>query len=259
MINIITEDNGQENAEGQPAEAMPTSDKPAGQVEGSIISENERTKQEFEKLKAHNKELSEKLAHYEQHQPQYASVLDELRPSMNMEGSVPSQAQEVPNFVDENDYVDMALLQKTLAQQQEEIRKAQEEARLAREKAEKFELNEQVKKAHELFPQLDPHSSSFDERFYKLVKNEIIGQKMQGYENLVEAASRVNELINPTPAQPVIEPTGKQAEAISKREQANTATGIRHEIPQDVHENLDRGVQKGDSLAIGVLLQQNGY
>lgn len=238
---------------------MPTSDKPAEQVEGTLPdSASERTKQEFEKLKAHNKELSEKLSQLEtSKQPTNVSVLDELRPTAPAVDQLPAPVTEtVSNFVDGEGYVDMTAVERKFTQLDEKTRRAEEEARIARERVERFEETEQIRKTHESFPQLDPYNKdTFDPRFYELVKNELIGQMMQGKQDLMGAAKKVSELYSaPTPK------ADESQEVIAQREQASTVAGASRQtsVPEGF-DSLEQGVQKGDSQSIGQMLKANGF
>lgn len=239
---------------------MPATE-PTDQLDGSIDSDNERTKQEFEKLKARNKELSEKLTQLEEQQVAKQSVLDELLPRANDYGNLtPSQVSEIAeDLIDEQGYVDMSLLKKTLAEQNTRARKAEERADQAIAKVEKFEQNQQVSKAHELYPQLDPYSQKFDPRFYKAVKNELVEQMMNGKQDMIGAANAVTEWFYPKSQTQAQAPQESKKEVVTQREQTVSVGSNQPVSEDDEHDNLVEGTLKGDNTAIGERLMRSGY
>ncbi len=259
--------NGQELAEGQTAEPMPSSVQPAEANEGLPEDVSDRTKQEFEKLKLHNKELAEKLAALEQPpvtpQPQFTSVLDELNPSSNQFGSLtPAQVEEVTNEIQDKDgFVDMDLLNKTLREANRRAQLAEEKARKAEERIEKFEETQTTRVVHEKYPQLDPHSPNFDARFYEFVKNDLIGQMMKGQKDYMASAKKAEQFF----AQQNQQKEQQQAQVeenqkvISQREQASVTTGGAKAPQQAQYEELVKGTLTGDNLSIGQRLQASGH
>ena len=217
---------------------------------------SERTKQEFEKLKAKNKELAEKLARHEQEETN--SLLDSLtKPVLD---SNPPQGQVeniVQNLTDENGYIDEALLKKTLQESSQTANQAvqaaklaQESARKSEERISKYEQNEQVKKAYTEFPQADPENDNFDPRFVELVKNEMIGQAMNRVKpNFYEACKKWSSF-----TQTVQQPN---TEKVVAKEQINA--GGTNTKPSVNHDSLVEGTRKGDHNSIAARLAASGF
>lgn len=268
--------NGQETqAEETQQAVMPTTDQPAEeksaeasqplQVEPSLPDgASERTKAEFEKLKEHNRLLAEKLAVLEGgYRPQPTSVLDEFNPVMANPGNVqPGQVEELNQInTDEDGYVDMAVVNKAIAESNRLAKEAAERAKIAEERVARFEQNEQVQKVHASFPHLDPYSENFDPKFYDLVKNELTGQMMRGQTDLMNAAKKVSEWYNPVAIRQA--QAQQQAEvkkqSVEKLQEVSVApTSARGQSPV-VEPSVEDGLRKGDSVAIGTLLQASGY
>lgn len=258
---------GQIPAEGQTAEPMPSSEKPAEQNPVLPEDASERTKAEFEKLIAKNKELAEKVAALEQPvptpQPQFSSVLDELTPRSNDFGNLtPAQVEETTkNLTDENGFVDMDLLNKTLREADERARLAEKKAKEAEERIEKFEETQITREVHGKYPQLDPYNPNFDSRFYEFVKNDLIGQMMQGKKDYMAAAQKAEQFFANQSQQE--KQKAAQVEenkrVISQREQASVTTGSAKAPQQEEYESLVKGTVAGDNLSIGQRLIANGH
>jgi len=182
--------------EAQPDGAMPTPEKAAEQSEATAQDTqgmSERTREQFEKLKRHNEELAAKLAEKEsQQQASARSVLDELIPA--------SSEEEMPMTSDyqisEDGTVDVEQLNRALREARELAQKAREEALNAKKQIEAQQRSREERVVHEKFPQLVPGSANFDPDFYKRVKNELIGQMMEGKTDYMNAAETVAKLFN---------------------------------------------------------------
>lgn len=253
--------------EGQQQSAIPTENKPTApqtQESDPILPDgvSERTSQEFDKLKAHNKELKDKLAQYEQPK-QRGSVLDELRPQQQFSDLSQTQVDDIAqNFVDENGYVDVAALTKTLKEANDEAKRARVEAQQARELVMRYEETDQMKRAHQMFPELDPGSQSFDERFYELVKNELIGQMMRGEKDVVKAAQKTKDLYTSKPTDDTKakeEAVNEYKRKVTQREQATDQAGGRGQSDLVDHDELVRRTRKGDRDALNQRLKASGY
>jgi hypothetical protein len=220
---------------------------------------SERTKQEFEKLKARNKELAEKLAQREQEETN--ALLDSLTKPVQQEianSNLPQSQVEniVQNLTDENGYIDEALLKKTLQESSQTAnnavqaaRLAQESARKAEERINKYEQDENTKKAYSQFPQADPDNDNFDPRFIELVKNEMIGQAMNRIKpNFYEACKKWSSFTTPVQAQP---------EQVAAKEQINA--GGTNTKPSVNHDSLVEGTRKGDHNSIAARLAASGF
>jgi len=229
-------------------------------AEGELPQEaSERTRQEFEKLKQRNKELAEKLAQHEREATN--SVLDSLTKPVQQivdNSNLPQGQVEniVQNLTDENGYIDEALLKKTLqdasqtaSQAVQAARQAQEVARQAQERINKYEQDENTKKAYMEFPQADPDNENFDPKFIELVKNEMIGQAMNRIKpNFYEACKKWGAFTQP--AQPKVE-------QVAAKEQIN-AGGSNTKQSQS-RDSMVEGTLKGDYKSIAARLAASGF
>lgn len=225
----------------------------------------ERTKEEFEKLKAKNKELAEKLQALE---PRPAAQVE--RPSF-FNTPLPSQAQypglsqeqiatQTQSLVDENGYMDVERLNTVLKELNDRAVRAEREAIEAKQGVERYGHTQEVMKAHSEFPELDPDNKSFDPKFYDLVSNHIYGKMMKREkEDLLSAAKYVaSNLYDPKPK--VEAPEKQSEETKTKRVQASTQVGQGkgQPLPADHQELVERS-RKGDMDAIAKRLQASGY
>ena len=267
-----TDTTGQDNnAEGQQQVAMPTTNQPAEAVvtqqeqSGQLPEDaSERTKAEFEKLKEHNKQLAEKLKQLETPVQPQQSVLDSLIPQQNVEHLSQTQIEsEAQKFVDKDGYVDVDALNRSLADLNRQAKEATERARRAEERIAKFEQTEEVTIAHSKHPYLDPYNPNFDQKFYNLVRNEVIGQMINGEQNLLKAADKVKkELYDPEPirAQAQAQEKEKQQDAVEKRSQAGFSTSSQKAgVDPNEQADLVTKTRKGDINALYKRLQANGY
>ena len=219
---------------------------------------SERTKQEFEKLKARNKELAEKLAQREREEAN--SLLDSLTKPIQQEianSNVPQGQVEdiVKDLTDENGYINEALLKKTLREASERANQATQAAQLAQQSAKKaedrisrYEQNENAKKAYSEFPQADPENEAYDPRFLEQVKNEMIGQAMNRVQpNFYEACKKWATLNQPKP----------QTVQVAAKEQINA--GGSQTKPTVSHDSLVEGTRKGDHNSIAARLAASGF
>lgn len=167
----------------------------------------ERTRIEFEKLKEHNRQLAEENALLKAPKQ---SVLESLTPNQvngaNYSNLNPKQVDEViKSLVDENGYLDEALLRTTLEKHNREVaeakaiaEQARQEALRARSEVSKFEETRETRIAHKKFPNVDPYSKTFDPNFFEAVKNTLLGSMYEGKKvTLIEACRKVSETYQP--------------------------------------------------------------
>lgn len=182
--------NGQNTAEEKQPEAVSTSTQTETEVSDLPEEASDRTREQFDKLKQHNKELSERLQALEKSQEQ--SVFDVLHPPVETKHLNQDQVGDIySKLVDENGYIDQNLLIQTLKAAEDRARKAEENAFFTRQKVEQIEESAQVRRAHKLYPQLDPKSTEFDQNFYEAVKDRVVRQMMNGEKDLVRAATEI--------------------------------------------------------------------
>ena len=234
--------------EEKPQEEVSAPDKPT--EEGLPEDVSERTRTEFEKLKAHNKELSEKLKSLE---PKPQSVFDSLRPQMPSQAFgnlTPQQVGDISQkYTDQEGYLDENALSQALREANERAQRAEVAAQQTRDAFRQFEEKEQVRKTHSKFPQLDRDSDQFDPRFYELTRNEMVGQMMRGEQDYLKAAEKVALLFSG-------KPEVKQPDQKANLEQINATA--KSQKTQGADPGLIARVQRGDKGALAELLRQTG-
>lgn len=238
--------------EEKPQVEVPATDKPA--EEGLPEDASERTKSEFEKLKAHNKELAEKVKALA---PTPESVFDSLRPKQpgaqqpSPVGNLTTQqvGDISQALIDDKGYLDENALSKALRDANDRATRAEVEAQKTRNAFRQFEEKEQVRSTHTKFPQLDRNSDSFDPKFFELTRNEMIGQMMRGEQDYLKAAEKVDMVL-------AVKPESKKPDQKANIEQINASVKSQKGSPVD--ENLLRRVQRGDKGALAELLNQTG-
>jgi hypothetical protein len=256
----MTDSQGNIQVEEKLPSAIPTEDKPAEATEPKLPDGvAERTAAEFEKLKQHNAELKDQLDAYKSK----TSVLDELKPAevqVETPNLPPSKVEEIKSkFVDENGFVDVAAVESALIRAEERAKKAEEKANSIEKRIQNSEETQQVKVAHTEFPQLDPHGNKFDAKFYNLVKNELIGQMMNGEQDIVKAAHKVSEYYTPANVEQVkSEAVNEYKEKVTKRSQATENVVSRGKGEPSDQEELIRKTRAGDPDALFKRLQASG-
>ena len=254
----------------QPADVKAVTPTPEGELPEEV---KERTKAEFEKLKEANRLLKQEL---EASRPKPQSVLESLRPQGGqvdkkeiatlIEDNTDLKGSEVDDvikqLVDEDNYLDTDKLKKVLADNsrkmsmaEQRAAKAEEVAKMASEKVTKFEETEQMKRVYQEFPTLNPESENFDERFFQLVRNEMIGQLMEnGQQDLTAATKKVMDIYRPGEAE-----AKKLEAATTQREQASAGVSAAQGKADLNQEDLVNRTKKGDREAIYARLQASGY
>lgn len=167
----------------------------------------ERTSKYIDSLKDEQSKLKEDL---QTEKNKYQNLIDSLIVDPSGNTTAPPKAQEYGNLnqkqvddvfssmVTDDGYVDANKLLEVLKDTDERARKAEERARgieeyqkqqeIARQERDKSDL---MNKVHQKYPSLDPESNEeFDPTFYDLVRNELIGQMMQGKEDPMAAADK---------------------------------------------------------------------
>ena len=257
---FMTDTQGNNIAEGT-APAIPTEIKPAETTEPTLPDgASERTAAEFEKLKQHNAELKTQLDALKSK----TSVLDELKPpdvQVETPSLSPKKVEEIKSkFVDENGFVDVAKVEEALKTAEERAKRAEEKADKVAKTIQDSEEKTIVKAVHAEFPEVDPHSDKFDERFYNLVKNELIGQMMNGKQDLAEATRKVKSYYTPAPnvQKAKEEAVDEYKTKVTKRNQASegVTSGLKGQ-PTD-KEELIRKTRAGDDDALFKRLQASG-
>lgn len=226
---------------------------------------SERTKKQFEKLTQKNKELSEKLAEKESSESKmtHQSVLDELLPSIDHGQLTQQQVDTISgDLVDANGYVDVQLLRNTIEEAKRQAAEAKAEVARMREQSVRHEQSQQTQRAHEKHPYLDPNNTDgFDKKFYNLVKNELIGQMMNGETDVLKAANKVKkEFYDPEAKskEAAKEASTKRKATVAKRAQASTPARANRASSDVDEEILIQKTRKGDRSAIYERLKRSG-
>lgn len=279
------EDEGQQPVELPPTEetaevsAPPEDEARSADPEGELPEDaKERTRQEFEKLKAKNRELSEKLSQFEGPKPQRRSALDTFAPQQlvrKQEQKDQSAFEFQPIVPDENGYIDVNVLNQTNQVMLNRLKHLEEQAELARQKAEEaenkvatYEHTSKTSKVYQAHPYLDPTNDSFDEKFSDLVRKELLDQMVnQGREDYLEAANKVKAEYydpsqKPTPQaapEPVREQTDTKQANAQKRTQINAMQPKSSQGTPTDHDSLVQRSRLGDKAAIYERLKRSGY
>lgn len=273
---------GQNEGQGKEPVEMPATNKPvevsAPPVEearpaeptGELPKEvSERTRLEFEKLKAHNKEMAEKLKSLEKPQAPRRSAFDMFTPQVpqvQVPQPMPVQAavEEIkPVVPDENGYVDINTLNQTIAQVNKLSRSAEEKAKTAEQKAleavdrvSKYEHTDKTLKTYAAHPYLDPNGDKFDEKFSDLVTKELLFQMYSGgQQDYLAAANAVKaKYYDPT----AVAPSVPEKKDVTKRDQISPPTGTK--VEKDVDQvRLVSESYRGNRDAIYQRLKNSKY
>lgn len=256
----------------QPVELPTTEQKQDGQVnapeaqapvQGELPEEaKERTREQFEKLKAHNAELAKKLSQYEQ-PAKKQSIFDltpQARPVPQVAPQAPApQVQEIkPVVPDAEGYVDLNAINATIQQLNERALRQAEEAKqiaqTANDNISRFEIKQTSQEVFKKHPELDPDNTSFDDKLTHFVKLELLRQMTEeGTQDYMKAADFVKTNL--------YQPQGKKQgseEARKAREEISTFTpqSSSSQVSDDV---LRAGTLKGDRDAIYERLKRSGY
>lgn len=239
------------------APVMPTEEQTTEETDSqSTDGEKDRTAEQFEKLKEHNKQLKQKLEQLESAKPTQ-SVLESLRPSDNYPGVTPAQAAEIQDQVfDEQGYVDPNLLNQKLAEANRIANQAIQTAEQAQKQLRNFEETQVTKELYKQFPQLDPNGDTFDPKFYKRVRNELVGQLTDGKnQDVFEAAKSVSDTFTTE-----VKVQVQEQEDISLKQQASSVIGTSQGVSKPVdHDWLVGETRKGNADALSERLKRSGY
>lgn len=207
--------------EQQPVE-MPTTEEPSNELPDDA---SERTKQQFAKLKEHNKKLKEELDAAKGGTQRPPSLLESYvlhqptAPVATPNLSQTQVAEITKQVVDAEGYLDQGELEARLRKADEAERRAsqaEQRANQALERVARFEVDAQTKELYREFPQLDPSKVDiFDPKAYNLVKKELLSQLVEGQpQNAILAARNVSEYFDKK------EVTPAQQQTLAQRQQA---------------------------------------
>lgn len=263
----------------KPAEvsAPPKEEARTAETEGKLPEEvKERTREEFEKLKAKNKELADKLTAYEGPKPKKRSALDVFAPQ-EVPQAPPQQIspqqtrppEEIkPVVPDENGYIDINVLNQTIARINEQGKRieqqavsASQRAKMAEDRISKYEHTDKTRKTYEKHPYLDPNIvETFDEKFSELTKLEIIRQMTEeGTSDYLKAANKVKETYYDPTKKVQTPPDEKQVANVAKRDQINAISGVKKGENEPEQEYLVSESRRGSRDAVYQRLKKSGY
>lgn len=287
------ETNGQtQTADGQQQPPMPSGNQtaPVAVTEQEALENSknpERTAAYIEQLKAENAKLKEQ-AGQNSRQP---GVLDSLRPTEGQPGNVqpqPPQGMQHSRQVsagqfknlsqgdvdsiqksltykgeDGFDYVDTAKLNKALQDANARAERAEAAAKKANADFTRYEETQMQREAYGKYPQLDPASEKFDQRFYNNVKDKLIAQAFRGEKNLMKAAGEVAEMSQggqtPPPASPQPQEPSPAQQKLTQKQQINASGGASRGQSNWDHNQLRQGTMHGDDNALAERLKRAGY
>lgn len=266
---LVTEEvktQGEEQPEELSTSEEPTEESQEETQENELPEDaKERTKREFDKLKAHNAELKRQL---EENQ-KLPSVLDypgfdvpNINPEVRQQYMKPVQPnvqqfypnnQPEPQLVDEQGYVNADVLKSQLKRAEEARTRAEQAERRAMEASQrvaKFEQDAETKALYQEYPELDPLHESFNRKAYELVRNELTSQIINtGKRDAMSAANKMSEYFRP------IQPSNQKV--LEQRKQATTVSGNQ---PRQVGTDLEelRKRSQNDPNAVAERLRRLG-
>lgn len=231
----VEETTGDMLAPTQPTEQPTTNELPQ--------EVSERTRAEFEKLKAHNKQLAEELAATKAPVSPKGSVFDELRPKTPV-----APVQTETDLVNEEGFVDAEMLKKLA----EEAKQAKLAAESTRQEFQRYQETQVLRDVYKDFPQLNPNNAAeYDERFFELTKLKLVDQMLAGKpQDLQAAAAEVATLIAPKAK---VESTSKAEKEIVNQSFTNSRA------PSVDMDDLVQKTRNGDFDALAERLRRSGY
>lgn len=240
----------EENESVNPADITPTEEEAQSQPDG----EKDRTAEQFAKLTEANKRLKEENEKLKGGTAT-KSVFESLRPEQNFPNVPEQTAQEIADqLFDEQGYLDPGLLNKKLKQAEEIAKQASQAAQTAQQQLRTYEETQKTKELYKEYPQLDPNGDSFDPDFFSRVRNELIGQLMQGKEDPLEAARVVDKAFSQTSNN-----KAQVQEAKNLKQQASSDLGTSQGASAPVdHDYLVEETRKGNSNALAERLRRIG-
>lgn len=222
---------------------------------------SERTREQFEKLKESNKRLKAQL---EANQSPKKTIVDDLFPQNKQTQQYQNLSQQqvqqaTNNFVDAEGYLDADALSSELMRLNKVAQEAQLAAIAARQEIERSQQDEEMRKAHSLYPQLDPESPEFNQDFYDMTKKHVVGQMYeQGRGSLLQAAQAVARLMRVTESK--VKAEQSRENEVQRREQLSSGGSSAKRPSGNVNlDELRKRSIAGDMDAISARLKASGY
>jgi len=247
-VQMSDEPKEQSNkVEEKPQSESLTDDKPIENV-------SDRTKERIEKLSREKKKLLEENERLKKESS--VSILDSLRPDPAPQDPQPMRPPPTPDtkprLFDDKGYLDESLLNKRLDEANKKAEEAKIETLRIQQDALRNEEDRQLRETYKEFPQLNPNGEEYDEKFYNLTRNELIGQMMKGEKNLLEAAKKVEKLYQPEKGSVEVKKT--QKEQINSM--GTSSRRIESTVDQD---DLVQGSIDGDWKSVAERLRRSGH
>lgn len=234
----------------KPESPMPSEEEltPAreSEVEDSLPEDaNERTREQFEKLKESNRKLKEQLEAKEKASTYGESAFDALygrnQPTVNAEDFEHLSQQQVnavvDDFVDVEGNVDIASLNKALKDANERASRAEKLAQSVATQTRANDEARQVAEAHAKHSWLDPSNSQFDETGYNLVVDRLTRYYAQGVNKpLAVVADEISQFYKPqgNPTQAKANAVDEYKKAQAQKAQASSVTAGKGQPRQEV-------------------------
>jgi len=234
----------------------------------------DRTSEQFEKLKAANRELKKERDGYKDiltslkpsNKEPVAALQKQVPPAVGAEGDIKDKVRSMVDkegFLDGNKLVDVLdTLDKKTREAETLAKKVAIQAKKVAEAQEQQQKTEKMQKVHAKYPQLDPNSESFDEVFYEAVRNDLIGQMMSGKEDPMAAADKWNAILTEQGRKEVTVADKKEeiAEKQSQKEQINAvkprSSSMSGYYSDTTEEDLRAKVRAGKKGALAEVLSR---
>ena len=202
-----------QQVENEQPQKMPTETK---STEGDLASDaSEKTRQQFEKLKRHNKELKEKLSKFEESSDVFGAYTKMQSPKYQQPVSATNDVispkpakveKEMRKFVDDEGNVDIDLLNQTLTAAEKRALEADKRAAEAQRRVEEFEITYQAREMYKEFPELNPKSNNFNPEYFDIVKKDLLAQLVEtGRQDGMKAAKKYIKYFRESPKKKEIE------------------------------------------------------
>lgn len=225
--------------------------------------EKDRTAEQFDKLKGHNtqlkqenealKDLVSSLTPAPAEDPQGQKV--EVPQSQDFKNLPQEKIDEVyTSMIDDQGYLDGNKLMETLKRLDDRAKQAEDTAqRIARQvEQEKIARDEEYRsreaqQLHERYPELNPKNTDiFNRKFYDAVKNEMIGQMLEGKQDPLAAADKWAEL------------SMTKATKEKQKETEDAKAHINSSMPRGSHTPQAYNSVENEALRQGVMQNKKG-
>lgn len=168
---------------------------------------SERTKEQFDKLKAQLADAKAKAKSPPQPPRPETSVFDTFRapdqpavPNVPVAPALPFLNQQQvtaiqQQFVDDEGNVDVMGLNQALLDANKRAQDALSLAQQSEDRITRFEENQQVREAHTVHPELDPQASNFDPTLFDMVRDRLLRNMYEGKkQTLLEVTNELKKV-----------------------------------------------------------------